>query len=119
MTTSNNTAAPHSREIIGDPVFVTSEQAGSSRTHVPRMRRSPPVLVAMSRVHAASGVTLGLIDRLIADYEEDVSALREQERPTPDLAFPIMHWGHAVGGEPGSKTCGRLAPVRLSLTTCS
>uniref|UniRef100_A0A8C2ZGN6 C2H2-type domain-containing protein n=1 Tax=Cyclopterus lumpus TaxID=8103 RepID=A0A8C2ZGN6_CYCLU len=42
-------------------------------------------LLVKQRVHAASGDTLGLIDRLIADYEEDVSALREQERPTPEM----------------------------------
>ncbi|XP_056277347.1 uncharacterized protein LOC130198226 isoform X2 [Pseudoliparis swirei] len=55
------------------------------------LSHEPPVSVSVSpgemlrllvkqQVHAASGDTLGLIDRLISDYEEDVSPFREHER---------------------------------------
>ncbi|XP_056281862.1 zinc finger protein 333-like [Pseudoliparis swirei] len=55
------------------------------------LSHEPPVSVSVSpgemlrllvkqQVHAASGDTLGLIDRLISDYEEDVSRFREHER---------------------------------------
>ncbi|XP_034413937.1 zinc finger protein 32-like [Cyclopterus lumpus] len=59
-------------------------------------RRSPPVLVAMSRgetlrllvkqrVHAVVEEAFGLLDTLTAAYEDSVCALREQERLTSDV----------------------------------